>query len=90
MASYALVNKMDVVILVLDDCEENLNNSDATMMLGSIEEWEQYYTNQLNHPNVYFKRCYDYENNPRGKYPDVGDTFNREYNVFTSRLRWKW
>ena len=90
MASYALINKMNVVILVLEDCEENLDDNDATMMLGSIEEWEQYYTKQLNHPNVQFKRCYDYENNLRGKYPDVGDTFNPEYNVFTSQLRWEW
>jgi hypothetical protein len=90
MASYALVNKMNVVILVLEDCEENLGDSDATMMLGSIEEWEKYYTNQLNHPNVRFKRCYDYENNIRGKYPNVGDIFNPEYNVFTSPLKWKW
>jgi hypothetical protein len=90
MTSYALVNKMNVVILVLEDCEENLNDTDATTLLGSIEDWEKYYTNQLNHPNVRFKRCYDYENNLRGKYPNVGDVFNIEHNVFTSALNWEW
>jgi hypothetical protein len=39
---------------------------------------------------VRFKRCYDYENNIRGKYPNVGDIFNPEYNVFTSPLNWQW
>jgi hypothetical protein len=90
MASYALVNRMNVVILVLEDYEENLDGNDATTVLGSIEEWEEYYTRQLNHPNVRLKRCYDYENNIRGKYPNVGDVFNSEYNVFTSPLKWQW
>ena len=81
---------MNVVILVLEDCEENLNDTDATTLLGSIEVWEKYYTNQLNHPNVHFKRCYDYDNNIRGKYPQIGDVFNREHNVFTSQPPWLW
>jgi len=90
MASYALVNKMNVVILVLEDFEENLEDGDATKILGSIEEWEQHYTKQLNHPNVSFIRCHDYENNIRGKYPQVGDVFNKEYGVFTSQTPWYW
>jgi len=90
MASYALVNKMNVVILVLDDFEESLEDNDATKILGSIEEWEKHYTKQLNHPNVSFRRCYDYDNNIRGKYPQVGDIFNKEYGVFTSQPPWHW
>ncbi len=90
MASYALLNKMNIVILVLEDFEENLEDSDATKILGSIEKWEEHYTKQLNHPNVNFKRCYDYENNIRGKYPQVGDIFNEKYGVFTSQPPWQW
>jgi hypothetical protein len=90
MASYALVNKMNIVILILEDFQENSNDTDATTVLGSIEEWEEYFTKQLNHPNVSFKRCYDYENNVRGKYPQIGDIFNVDYNVFTSKPTWQW
>lgn len=90
MASYALVNKMNIVILILEDFQENSNDTDATTVLGSIEEWEEYFTKQLNHPNVSFKRCYDYENNVRGKYPEIGDIFNVDYNVFTSKPTWQW
>ncbi|MDA0763590.1 MAG: hypothetical protein O3A39_04060 [Proteobacteria bacterium] len=90
MASYALINKMNIVILVLEDFEENLEDGDATKILGSIEKWEEYYTKQLNHPNVYFKRCHDYENNIRGKYPQIGDIFNEEYGVFTGQPPWRW
>ena len=49
MASYALLNKMNVVILVLENFEEDIEEGDARTILGSIEKWEEYYTKQLNH-----------------------------------------
>jgi hypothetical protein len=72
MAYYAVINEQNTVIEVRTGVDETVTQNGIG---GSSEAWENYYTQQLNNPNLFVKRC-SYNATMRGKYPATGDTWN--------------
>ena len=77
MAYYATINEQNIVIAVNTGVDETVTqiDTDGTEVGGSSEAWENYYTQQLNNPNLYVKQT-SYNGNYRGHYAGVGYTFD--------------
>ena len=72
MAHYAVINEQNTVIEVRTGVNEDVVQNGVG---GSTEAWEAFYTEQLNNPTLFVKRC-SYNATMRGKYPATGDTWN--------------
>jgi hypothetical protein len=72
MAHYATINEQNIVIAVNTGVDETVTQNGIG---GSSEAWENYYTQQLNNPNLYVKQT-SYNGNYRGHYAGVGYTFD--------------
>jgi hypothetical protein len=78
MAHYAIIeNTNNTVIEVITGVDENVTQTDldGTIVGGSSEAWEAFYTAQLKNPNLYVKRT-SYNGTIRGKYAGIGDTYD--------------
>ncbi len=78
MAHYATINQQNIVIAVNTGVDETVIQNGVG---GSSEAWEEFYTTQLNNPNLYVKRT-SYNNNFRGVYAGVGYTYDPVNDVF--------
>ena len=85
MAYYAIIDERNIVVQVITGVDENVTQTDAdgTQVGGSTEAWETFYTQQLENPNLYVKRC-SYNNNIRGKYPALGDFYDATTDEFVT------
>jgi hypothetical protein len=85
MAHYAIIDNRNVVIQVITGVDETVTQNDnGTLVGGSSEAWEAFYTAQLANPNLYVKRC-SYHGNIRGKYPAINlDIYDAQLDEFVS------
>jgi len=85
MAHYAIINEQNQVIAVNTGIDETVTqiDLDGTIVGGSSEAWEAFYTAQLGNPNLYVKRC-SYSGSMRGKYPAIGDTYDPVVDEFVA------
>jgi hypothetical protein len=76
MAHYAIINEQNTVIEVRTGVDETVTqtNTDGTVVGGSTEAWETFYTAQLGNPNLFVKRC-SYNATIRNVYPGIGFTW---------------
>ena len=81
MAHYAWINADNIVVNVTVGVDETVTQDDnGTLVGGSTEAWEQFYTQAINQEGIYVKRT-SYNNNlidgvSRGKYAGINDTWN--------------
>lgn len=78
MAHYAWINENNLVINVTVGVDENEIQQGVG---GSTEAWEQFYTLQINQPNVYVKRT-SYNGNYRKNYAGIGFTYDANRDAF--------
>lgn len=85
MAHYATINEQNRVISVITGVDETVTqtDTDGTIVGGSTEAWETFYTAQLANPNLFVKRC-SYSGSMRGKYPAIGDTYDPDLDEFVA------
>lgn len=85
MAHYAIIDERNIVIQVITGVDENVTqtDTDGTQVGGSTEAWEQFYTAQLNNPNLYVKRT-SYNGTIRGTYAGIGYTYDAENDIFVA------
>lgn len=85
MAHYAIIDERNIVIQVNTGVDETITQTDldGTEVGGSTEAWEAFYTAQLANPNLYVLRC-SYHGNIRGKYPAIGDTYDKDSDEFVT------
>lgn len=85
MAHYAIINEQNTVIAVNTGVDETVSqtDTDGTIVGGSTEAWEAFYTAQLANSNLFVKRC-SYNGSIRGKYPAIGDTYDADLDKFVS------
>jgi len=87
MAHYAIIDERNIVVQVNTGVDETITQTDidGTVVGGSSEAWESFYTAQLNNPSLYVKRC-SYHGNIRGKYPAIGDRYDANLDEFVSTV----
>ena len=85
MAHYAIIDERNIVAKVITGVDENITQTDidGTVIGGSGEAWEAFYTAQLNNPNYYVKRT-SYNGNFRGVYAGIGYTYDADADVFVA------
>lgn len=85
MAHYAIINEQNIVIEVRTGVDETVTQTDldGTVVGGSTEAWEAFYTAQLKNPNLSVKRT-SYNGNYRGKFAGVGYTYDSVNDVFVA------
>ena len=83
MAHYAFIDENNIVVNVITGVDENETqiDTDGTVVGGSTEAWEAFYTAQLNNPNYYVKRT-SHNGNIRKKYAGIGYTYDAVNDVF--------
>ena len=83
MAHYAWINADNVVVNVTVGVDENITQTDldGTVVGGSSEAWEAFYTTAVNQEGVYVKRT-SYNHNIRKQYASIGWTYDADADVF--------
>lgn len=86
MAHYALINKeTNIVEQVITGVDENIiqTDLDGSLVGGSSEAWENFYSSRPWFANVYCKRT-SYNNNIRKQYAGIGYKYDSVNDVFIS------
>lgn len=82
MAHYAWINEDNIVVNVSVGVDETVIQDDnGTLVGGSTEAWEQFYTQAVNQEGVYLKRT-SYNGNIRKQFAAVGGTYLVDADVF--------
>lgn len=83
MAHYALINSDNIVVQVITGVDENIiqTDLDGTQVGGSTLAWEQFYSSRPEFAGLKCKRT-SYNNNIRGKFAGIGDTYDATFDVF--------
>jgi hypothetical protein len=84
MAHYALVNPTNnTVVTVITGVDENISqtDTDGTVVGGSSEAWENFYSSQSQWNGLICKRT-SYNGNYRKNYAGIGYTWDAERNAF--------
>lgn len=83
MASYALINKDNIVVQVISGVDENITqiDLDGTEVGGSSEAWEQFYASRPWFEGLTCKRT-SYNGNIRANYAGIGFTYDAYFDVF--------
>lgn len=83
MAHYALINSDNIVVQVITGIDENIiqTDTDGTVVGGSSEAWENFYSSLPWFAGLYCKRT-SYNNNIRKQYAGIGFTYDTNVDIF--------
>jgi hypothetical protein len=83
MAHYALINNNNIVEQVITGVDENViqTDLDGTVVGGSSEAWENFYSSLPWFAGLYCKRT-SYNNNMRKQFAGIGFTYDAVNDVF--------
>ena len=83
MASYALINKDNIVVQVITGVDENITqiDTDGTEVGGTSEAWEKFYASLPWFDGLTCKRT-SYNGNIRGNYAGIGYKYDQNFDVF--------
>ena len=83
MAHYALINNNNIVEQVITGVDENViqTDLDGTVVGGSSEAWENFYSSLPWFAGLYCKRT-SYNNNMRKQFAGIGYTYDAVNDVF--------
>jgi len=85
MAHYALINNNNIVERVITGVDENVTQTDldGTVVGGSSEAWENFYSSLPWFEDLYCKRT-SYNNNIRKQFAGIGYTYDAVNDVFVA------